>query len=170
MNLDGVDVASVTGTFYRHSDLKTQDLVGSVASTGRWGSSKHHRVLYLGRPKDAVIREAYKRLVDSVPGMEPSMVAARMFLHCGVDIDNVVDLRTEHSLEVLDISGDVLVGDPGPCQVVGDLAFENGYKGVIAPSAAGPGETIAVFMENLTESEVPKKIEAHMWDKLPPRP
>jgi hypothetical protein len=59
----GCGTTRVTGTFERHVSLAVRGLTGSAAG-GRWGPPGAYSVFYLGRPRDSVVVEAYRHLVD----------------------------------------------------------------------------------------------------------
>lgn len=69
--------------------------MGEVAEAGRFP------VLYLGRPRDSVVVEAYRHIVDPVefdaPGDRETFlenVIPRVLVTCAVDVTNLLDLRT----------------------------------------------------------------------------
>lgn len=84
--------ATVAGRFQRHVSLRQEPLRGS-RSGGRWGPEGAYPVLYLGRPTDSVIVEAYRHLVETVERMQPHMVGPRHLVTCEVEITSVLDLR-----------------------------------------------------------------------------
>jgi RES domain len=166
-------VTTVTGEFRRHSSLKWPALTGSD-SGGRWGRPTAYPVLYLGRPEQSVIVEAYRHLVDDVEGMRPDLVQPRRLVTCSVECTNILDLRTtENQLRVSLTNAELTspVGDYERCQRVGAVAHQLGLHGVIAISASGLGETLALFEQRLPASElpVPTGIDV-IWDRLPADP
>ena len=56
--ISDLDPIQVKGTFERHASLRWEELKASAAG-GRWGASRAFEVLYLGRPPDSVVIEAY---------------------------------------------------------------------------------------------------------------
>ena len=69
----------VDGEFERHAALSAPLLTSSQAG-GRWGPPGAFGVLYLGRPRSSVVVEAYRHLVDDVPGMRPALLKPRRLL------------------------------------------------------------------------------------------
>ncbi len=145
--------ATVAGHFQRHVSPRQEPLRGSRAG-GRWGPEGAYPVLYLGRPTDSVIVEAYRHLVETVEGMQPQMVGPRRLVTCEVEITSVLDLRESAShdavgLTIADLCSEV--GDYEACHHIGKAAYQLGLHGIIAPAASGLGETLAIFEDQLLE-------------------
>jgi RES domain-containing protein len=163
---------TVEGAFQRHTSPRYRTLSGSAAG-GRWGPEGGYPVLYLGRPIDSVVVEAYRHLVEPVEGMRPEMVGPRRLLTCEVRITNVLDLRDPSVWESLGITFDDLmseVGDHAACNRIGQAAHQLGLHGIIAPAASGVGETLAVFERRLPAAEQPRLVAEEVWDALPADP
>jgi hypothetical protein len=165
---------TVTGIFQRHASPRQRPLTGS-ASGGRWGAENTYPVLYLARPTDSVIVEAYRHLVEPTDGMRPELVEPRRLMTCEVEVTNVLDLRDASNrdkvgLSILDMTSDV--GDYEPCHRVGQAAHQLELHGILAPAATGVGETLALFERRLPAEEQPELIDLATWDGLPadPRP
>jgi RES domain-containing protein len=139
-------------------------------SGGRWGPEGAYPVLYLGRPTDSVIVEAYRHLVETVEGMQPYMVGPRLLLTCEVEVTKVLDLREGDALGLTLAELTSEIGDYEACHRIGQAAHEIGLHGVIAPAAGGLGETLAVFEDQLPESEWPTLVEEQTWESLPADP
>jgi len=60
-------ITEIEGTWQRHVAARYagQALQGRVA-LGRWGTIDGYPVLYLGQPRNSVVVEAYRHLVDPV--------------------------------------------------------------------------------------------------------
>lgn len=59
--------AEEAGQWQRHaSHRRSRDALDGYAGDGRWGTSRGFPVLYLGRPTDSVIVEAYRHQVDPI--------------------------------------------------------------------------------------------------------
>jgi hypothetical protein len=162
----------VDGTFYRHTLPRYRTLSGSVAG-GRWGPEGEYPVLYLGRPPDSVVVEAYRHLVEPIEGMRPELVGPRRFLICRLHISQVLDLRElavrrQAGLDLEDLQSDV--GDYSACQRVGLAAHQLGLHGIIAPAATRFGETLAVFERRLPADELPELVSDELWESLPVDP
>ncbi|TMB86447.1 MAG: RES domain-containing protein [Chloroflexi bacterium] len=165
----GCGAAVVDGVFLRHASVARPGLAGGSAG-GRWGPPGTYPVLYLGRPREAVVVEAYRRLVDPFPGMTGDMVSPRRVYTCGIRVTEVLDLRVAANLAAVGLSGDALRGPYDPCQAVGQAAHQLGMHALIAPAASGMGETLAMFMRHLGEGEQPEVLEEEVWETLPADP
>ena len=165
-------IASVGGTFHRHTSVNITDLGGSRFG-GRWGPAGAFPVLYLGRPSASVAAEAYRHLVDPTPGLSGKHVGSRKFWTCTVNLTQVLDLRDRESRERLgltasDLSSEVM--DYGRCNDVAVVAHQLELHGIIAPSATGLGETLALFDQHTPIDEYPKISKVEIWSELPSDP
>jgi len=78
--------STVDGQWQRHVSLRfvSEGLSGRRHS-GRWGTKNGFPVLYLGKPLDSVVVEAYRHLVDPVIDDDPSILdhlAPRALITC----------------------------------------------------------------------------------------
>jgi len=96
-------ITEVRGTFQRHTGPHVTSVVGSPAG-GRWGRPGAYPVLYLGRPTDAVVGEAYRHLVDDIEGMTGDTVGPRTLWTLQVAVTDVVDLRDPASLAAVGLT------------------------------------------------------------------
>jgi hypothetical protein len=62
----GCGSIDVSGIFFRHVSKTVRELTGSN-SGGRWGQPGAYSVLYLGRPPESVIVEAYRHRARHAP-------------------------------------------------------------------------------------------------------
>jgi hypothetical protein len=88
--ISDLDPIGVRGTFERHTSLRWEELKASAAG-GRWGASRAFEVLYLGRPPDSVVIEAYRHLVDDELDDAQALAASvleRRIVTCEVDVPN----------------------------------------------------------------------------------
>ena len=166
--------SAVSGRFERHVSANRRQLTGSNAG-GRWGPAGSYVVLYLGRPRASVAVEAYRHLVDpfAEQGMTGDMVAPRRLLICDVSVTEVLDLRTKDALLEIGLTERDLrsdIGDYAACQAVGQVAHQLELHGVLAPSASGLGETLALFELHLSADELPHLVGEEGWDGLPADP
>jgi len=166
------DTATVAGRFQRHVSPRQEPLRGSRAG-GRWGPEGAYPVLYLGRPTNSVIVEAYRHLVETVEGMQPQMVGPRRLVTCEVEIANVLDLRANAGRDAVGLTIADLCSEVGAyeaCHRIGQAAHQLGLHGIIAPAASGLGETLAIFEDQLLENEQPALVGEQTWDSLPADP
>lgn len=105
----------VEGTFERHTSLRWTELNASP-SGGRWGAPRAYEVLYLGRPRDSVVIEAYRHLVDDELDDAQQLAASvleRRVITCTVTAPNILDLRHGPSQEAVGLSKAQLLSDVG---------------------------------------------------------
>lgn len=165
----------VQGEFERHVSLRWDDLKASAAG-GRWGAPSTFEVLYLGRPRDSVVVEAYRHLVEDEMDQQQALAASvleRRLLRCRVDVPDVLDLRPDSARARFGLTDTVLhseVGDYELCQRVGAAAHQLRLSGLIAPAATTLGETLALFPANLGIEHWPEVIERSLWHGLPADP
>jgi RES domain-containing protein len=165
----------VHGEFGRHMSLRWDELTGSPAG-GRWGAPRAFQVLYLGRPRDSIVIEAYRHLVDDELDDASDLAAQvveRRVITCDVDVTNILDLREPETLRALGLSSERLrspVGDYDDCQRVGAAAHQLRLGGILAPAATGFGETLALFSTNVPVDQWPRVTARALWNGLPPDP
>ncbi len=163
-----VRAASVGGAFFRHASPNRDAFAGGYG--GRWGKS--FPVIYLGRPEESAVVEAYRHLVESA-GVPAHMVKPRVLYSVSVVVDDVLDLRARTALEAVgltDVDLTTQVDDYDRCQEVESAAHQLGLHGILAPAAHGLGETLALFRERLTPQELPVIQGTTVWQTLPPDP
>ena len=163
-----VITVAVEGVFYRHAAPDRDAFAGG--HYGRWGG--RFPVIYLGRPPEAVIVEAYRHLVEPY-GVDPSQVKPRVLYTVGVRAEGVVDLTDRENLIRIGLTEDDLrteVDDYERCQEVAAAAHQLGCHGVLAPASHGLGETLALFRERIGERELPVVEARTIWERLPADP
>lgn len=163
--IDGVEVS---GTFMRHAAPGRDAFAGGYG--GRWGRS--FPVIYLGRPVDSCVEEAYRHLVDET-GVPAHLVKARTLYRVRAEANHVLDLRVDAARDQVGLSLEDLtspVGDYDACQRVAAVAHQLEYHGLVVPAATGLGETLALFRERISITELPVVVEQELWSHLPPRP
>jgi RES domain-containing protein len=141
---------------------------------GRWALPGSFPVIYLGRPPDSVVVEAYRHLIDDIEGMTPERVRGRYLIRAQVCVRDVVDLRDPSARLALGLGDDAIssdVGDYDACQRIGHVAHQLNRHGILAPAATGFGETLALFVDFLSPAELPQRIgEPTAWRALPADP
>ena len=109
-SVDGVDVA---GTFMRHAAPGRNAFAGGYG--GRWGAELS--VIYLGRPHDSCVEEAYRHLVDEA-GVPAEYVKARILYTVEVRAANILDLRAPDALERVGLTEDDLYSESASTRTV----------------------------------------------------
>lgn len=185
-------VTTVSGRWLRHaSALYPEQALHGRVGPGRWGSRDGFPVLYLGRPLESVVVEAYRHLVDPVE--DPTLLAQlrpRILVTADVRLRNVLDLSTAGAratvgLTVSDLESDISDDEAYQrCQVVAQVAHQLGLHGVLAPAATRMGQTLAVFTDLFDAGasasssrgvsgagEFISRVDGDMvWTHLPPDP
>ena len=163
----------VSGRFYRHSHPDRSPLQGS-ASGGRWGPEGAYSVLYLGRPPDTVIVEAYRHLVDDDDNLTGRDGRASAFSRRSISTSArcLICARRPHSIS----SGST----PPPCGQTSTSTRRAGESVRLHTSSActasspqprpGWATTLALFDEQLPASELPRLATSEIWAHLPPDP
>jgi len=174
---------SVDGQWQRHIGVRhAATALDGRRGYGRWGTKDGFPVLYLGRPHDSVVVEAYRHFVD--PMEDPTQAAAiaaqvqpRMLVTVVVKVANILDLRSAATRMQLGLGLDVLQSDTNrrdayaACQEVAQVAHQLGFHGVLAPAATQIGDTLALFSDALPSAERPARAaEDQLWEHLPNDP
>ena len=97
----------------------------------------------------------------------------RRFYTVTVDVDAVLDLTNPHNVAAVGLSAADLrseVDDYAACQRVAAAAHQLELHAVLAPSATGLGETLALFRERITLREMPVVRTEETWNTLPADP
>ena len=145
---------------------------------GRWGTAGGYTVLYLGRPEDSVVVEAYRHLIDPVVDDEGRVppIQPRALVICEVDVSHILDLRLAGNRKLAGLSMSQMQSETydtaayAACQNVSAVAHQLGYHGLVAPAATKLGEALTLFMDVLPASEQPVRISEKTWPVLPPDP
>jgi hypothetical protein len=175
--------APVEGLWQRHVAVPyAATALDGRRGYGRWGTRDGFSVLYLGRPLDSVVVEAYRHLID--PIAEPDMVAVlarniqpRMLVTATVAVTNVLDLREPATRVGVGLTLDVLQSSTADreayaaCQRVAQVAHQLNLHGLIAPAASKLGEALALFMDLPPAEQRPMRDETdQVWTHLPADP
>src|SRR5580693_81452 len=64
------------------------------SATGRWGTEGGFPVLYLGRPTDSVVVEAYRHLIDPITDDPVPPISPRALITCDMSVSMILDLRS----------------------------------------------------------------------------
>ena len=180
VRIAGLAPVTVTGTWQRHSSAALPDhALSGRAAYGRWGTRGGFPVLYLGRPLDSVIVEAYRHLIDPVEN--PALLAeigARLLVTTTVHISDVLDLRSAAArfavgLSISDLTSATDDRDAyTQCQRIAEVAHQLGRHGIIAPAATALGDTLALFTDHVAAAgQTPlRATDDILWNQLPPDP
>jgi hypothetical protein len=172
----------VSGVWQRHVSARYKSFaLDGHKAYGRWGTGSGFPVLYLGRPIESVVVEAYRHLVDPVlmdnrGDNLARHLMPRVLVTCEVNVTNILDLNTATARMSLNLPTETLTSETNDedayarCQEVAAVAHQLGLHGLVAPAATLLGETLSLFPQNLPSSERPALIRMDAWDELPPDP
>lgn len=170
--------AVVDGEWQRHVPARhAASALDGRRSASRWGTVNGFSILHLGRPRDSVIVEAYRHLVDAVDNPRIlDELRPRMLVTCMVQVTEILDLRAASARVATGLDFVTLRSDPDDrdahlrCQEVAAVAHQLGLHGLVAPAATGLGDTLALFPERLPDIERPQLSGDEIWMRLPPDP
>lgn len=145
--VDSIGPARWSGTAFRYTTARREPLSGEGARLfgGRWNPPDLFPVVYLAVPEGACMRELERAATDNHVDVATQLRVPYMLHTIRVDDIRVLDLRDEHAQERLGLQPDDLTGTWEACQPVGHAAWFLEFAGVLAPSATGPGITLALF-------------------------
>jgi len=166
--VDSLARVSFAGAGFRHLGPGHSPMSGEGARIrgGRWNPEDSFPVLYVALSPDAAVAEFY-RLAER-QGMPAENLLPRRFQEYAVELRELLDIREEDSRGGLGLTAAVITGvDPSRCQAVGDAAHYAGFEGILAPSATGAGDVLAIFTGNLVAGSSIEVGDSRLWITLP---
>ncbi|MEX0786855.1 MAG: RES family NAD+ phosphorylase [Dehalococcoidia bacterium] len=148
--IDALGVVSFQGHCYRHIAVGRSPTsgLGAREAGGRWNPRDSFPVLYTGL-STATVRAELARLAKRM-NVELTDLLPRRVYTLEASLSAVVDLRSRASLTAVGLSiADVQADDLTGCQGVGAAAHKLGREGILAPSATGIDDVLAIFELNL---------------------
>lgn len=171
-------VTTVTGRWQRHAPARyANEALNGRSAAGRWGTHDAFPVLYLGRPQDSVVVEAYRHLVDPVD--DPALIGQirpRVLITAEVNVTNILDLRTALGRMSAGVTLTQLQSDTrdtaayAACQNISAAAHQLGLHGLVVPAATQLGDTLVLFTDLLPADQQPAAVDTQSWLQLPPDP
>jgi RES domain-containing protein len=163
---------SVTGHLFRHQATQWQySQAGAGARTvgGRWNPPGSFATLYLAGSVEVAAAELHR--LASRGGRAVDDFLPRHLLEYEVGLEAILDLTNPATLEAVGLGEEQLRSeDAMPCQEVGEAAHHLGREGILAPSATGAGDVLAVFVERLLPGSRLEIVSTTLWDIAPPGP
>lgn len=139
---------------------------GARITGGRWNPRGGFAALYLGLDVPTVIAEFHR--LAAKQHLDPDSFLPRQLFRYEVELGSLVDLRELSTTEALGLTReDLASSDAGACQTVGAAAFVAGREGIIAPSATGNGEVLAVFLGRLSVGSTVRDVDSELWEQVP---
>jgi RES domain-containing protein len=103
-------------------------------------------------------------------GQPPENLIPRRVYRYEISLAAALDLRESVALATVGLTeGDIQGDDLSACQAVGEAAHYLAMEGIVAPSAAGPGEIVAVFYSRLRMGSAMRDVDFVEWTSLPSR-
>jgi RES domain-containing protein len=157
------------GPAFRHvaRGRDPRSATGARVHGGRWNPPETFPALYLGLEVETVIDE-FHRLAHR-QALPPEAFLPRELHRFDVRLAALLDLRRDSVRNALGLTNRVLKGDdPTVCRAVGTAAHSLGLEGLVAPSAAGEGTVLAVFLDALRPGSLVEPVElADVWEEPP---
>jgi RES domain-containing protein len=144
-----VERVSVAGSWWRQTPHGSDPLwLASPPSSGRWQHGGTLAAIYLADDEETAWAEWYRALAEIA--MPPNHGMPRDLWRWTIAVGEIADLSTPERLARLDLT----VPRPGrrtwaPFQAVGERLHDDGYSGILYPSAARPDhKALCLFRED----------------------
>lgn len=164
--IDRLEPVAYAGELFRHVAAGRHPLSGAGARSqgGRWNPPQSFATLYLADGQTTV--EAEFRRMARRQGLDPSQFLPRRVYRLAVELQAVVDLTQPESLpeELADI--DFVSDDLTSTRAIGEAAQYLGREAILAPSAAGGGKVLAVFIDRLLPQSRVIDIDFEPWTEI----
>ena len=151
------------GTGFRHLATGYQPLSGEGARVtgGRWNPPDSFPVLYLGLDRQTTVAE-FRRLAAK-QGRAPSDFLPRDLCSYEVRLQHVLDVRGADTRRNVGLSSELDGNDLAASQAVGEAAHLVGFEAILAPSATGSGEILAVLLDRLLPESAVRHLSSERW-------
>ena len=164
--LGRVPGASLSAVAYRNQargfDPRSGD--GARRFGGRFNPPHSFPVLYLCLTRPCVVAELTRQAERQSLAVQDLL--PRELWAISVDLDKVLELTNATTLAALDVApADLTRDDYRFTREIGEAAHEHGFQAVVAPSATGVDEVLAVFPENLAGAVLRVEL-ADEWNSI----
>ena len=163
---------SFSGSAFRHvaRGRDPRSTTGARIHGGRWNPPETFPALYLGLDVATVVDE-FHRLARR-QALAPEAFLPRELHRFDVRLVAVLDLRADLARDALGLDERALKADDASvCRAVGSAAHSLGLEALIAPSAAGKGTVLAVFLDALGAESLVEAVELiDVWEDPPSVP
>lgn len=167
--IDGLPRSAFAGTCFRHQATQwqfSQPGAGARTAGGRWNPPGSFATLYLAESEE--IAAAELRRLAARQGRDLDDFMPRHLLEYRVELSNALDLTTEAAQSEVGLTASDLAGDDlATSQAVGEVAHHLGREAVRAPSAAGAGSIVALFVERLHPDSHVDLVATTEWSVVP---
>jgi RES domain-containing protein len=167
--VDRLQSIPYAGETFRHVASGRHPLSGAGARSqgGRWNPRQSFATLYLA-DSEATVEAEFRRMAHR-QGLNPSQFLPRRVYRLEVELSAVVDLTDAESLPPALAEADFLGDDLSTTQAVGEAAQYLGREAILAPSAAGTGLVLAVFIDRLLPESRVDDVDFKEWTAAPSR-
>jgi len=159
------------GTVYRHVSLDRECTSGTGLreSGARWNPPNGFPVVYTALSIQTVADEFFRFAQKHSLPIESLLPRSVCVIEA--HLEAVLDLRTVEAFTAVGLVEEDIYGDDWTsCQVVGAAAHHLDLEGILAPSATGHGEILAVFENQLVKANSRMlTIQRDTWTAPPPR-
>ncbi len=165
--VDALGTTEIEVVAFRHVSVGTNPRSGTGARIhgGRWNPADSFATLYLALDRATVVAE-FERAARR-QGLSPEQFLPRELHAFDVRLTAVLDLSSAAARTALALSdAQLCADDPLPCREIGEAAHYVGLEAVMAPSAAGGGTVLAVFLEKLRPGSVLEARRSELWERL----
>ncbi len=137
---------------------------GARVLGGRWNPPSSYPTLYTALDPGTVAlevqRTAHKLGVTVAELLPRHLVTIRVSLGAILDLTDAATIATSGWTKAVVTDDDTRI-----CQAIGDAAHYIGFEGILAPSAAGPGDALAIFINRLKPTSSLELIGKELLDK-----
>lgn len=163
--VDSLGGEALRGSWFRHqASAWKYSAPGAGARTngGRWNPPQSFATLYLAESEQVVEGELTRLAIRA--GTTIADMLPRDLLTYEIELSGVVDLSSENAQKAVGLSrsGAELVPSER-CQEIGAMAHHLGREAILAPSAAGAGRVLAVFLERLGADSRCELVRTRDW-------
>ena len=166
--IDGLTRLGYSGRGYRHvaRGRDPRSATGARVHGGRWNPPDSFSV-HLGTEVQTVVDE-FHRLARR-QALAPESFLPRELHAFDVEAQALLDLRSVEARRTVGLGARQLRGDDlTTCRQVGAGAHALGLEGIIAPSAAGGGTVLAIFLDLLRPGSLVESTElVQVWETRP---
>jgi RES domain-containing protein len=134
---------------YRHTAPTYAPLAGDGARRhgGRWNPPDSFPVVYTALDIATLDLELERAARNA--GMTTAMMGPRRLATIRVRLSRVLDLTDADVRAALDlVEADLTSDELAVPQRIGEAAHHLGYEAILAPSATGAGQVLAIFLDN----------------------
>jgi RES domain-containing protein len=165
--VDQLDPVPYAGDLFRHVAAGRHPLSGAGARSlgGRWNPRDSFATLYLADEK-ATVEAEFRRMADR-QGLDPTEFLPRRLYRIAVELRAVVDLTDREALPFGLKNLDLVADNLSDTQALGEAAQYLGREAILAPSAAGRGHVLAVFIDRLLPDSRVVDLDYEIWTEVP---